>query len=104
VFLPGWLDAVRALPEAIRHIIVGAYSDALTPVFLYMVPFVILAAVVLIFLKEKPLATTLDRGRREQSTPENAGMENPPEAGPGAVHVGGVKEPKHRAGSPESNT
>lgn len=99
-------DAVRALPEAIRHIIVGAYSDALTPVFLYMVPFVILAAVVLIFLKEKPLATTLDRGRQEQPTPENAGMENPPEVGlgAGAVHVGGVKEPKHRAGSPESTT
>ncbi|MCU1556882.1 MAG: transporter, partial [Microbacteriaceae bacterium] len=54
--------AVKQLPAAVRDIIVGAYNDALTPVFLYMVPLVLLAVVLLIFVKEKPLATTIDRG------------------------------------------
>jgi len=35
--------AVRELPEAVRNVVIGAYSDALTPVFLYMVPLVLIA-------------------------------------------------------------
>jgi EmrB/QacA subfamily drug resistance transporter len=54
-------EKVQALPEAIRHIIVGAYNDALTPVFLYMVPLMLIATVLLLFVKEKPLATSIDR-------------------------------------------
>jgi len=54
-------DLVRGLPTAVRSIIVGAYNDALTPVFLYLVPIMLVATVLLVFLKEKPLATTLDR-------------------------------------------
>jgi EmrB/QacA subfamily drug resistance transporter len=54
-------DAVRALPAAARTVIVNAYSDALTPVFLYMVPLMALAAVLLMFVSEKPLATTIER-------------------------------------------
>lgn len=52
---------VRDLPDAIRDVIVGAYNDALAPVFLYMVPLVIAAAVLLLFVTEKPLATTIER-------------------------------------------
>jgi len=52
---------VRDLPDAVREIIVGSYNDALTPVFLYMVPLVIVAAILLCFVKEKPLATTIER-------------------------------------------
>jgi MFS family permease len=52
---------VKQLPDAVRNVIVGAYNDALTPVFLYMVPLAIIAAVLLIFVKEKPLATTIER-------------------------------------------
>ena len=54
-------DAVRALPPAVRSVVVGAYSDALTPVFLYMVPLVLIAVVLLCFVQEKPLATTIER-------------------------------------------
>jgi hypothetical protein len=54
-------EVVKALPSAVRTIIVGAYSDALTPVFLYMVPLMLIATVLLFFVKEKPLATTIDR-------------------------------------------
>jgi len=53
--------AVRDLPDAIRDVIVGAYNDALTPVFLYMVPLVIAATILLLFIKDKPLATAIER-------------------------------------------
>ena len=52
---------VRDLPAAVRDVIVGSYNDALTPVFLYMVPLVIVAVILLCFVKEKPLATTIER-------------------------------------------
>jgi predicted MFS family arabinose efflux permease len=52
---------VRALPDTVRNVVVGAYSDALTPVFLYMVPLILLAMVLLCFVNEKPLATTIER-------------------------------------------
>ena len=32
-----------------------------TPVFLYMVPLILIAVVLLCFVKEKPLATTIER-------------------------------------------
>ncbi|MDQ1588874.1 MAG: hypothetical protein QOJ77_2039 [Microbacteriaceae bacterium] len=54
-------EKVQALPEAIKNVIVGAYNDALTPVFLYMVPLMLVATVLLFFVKEKPLATTIER-------------------------------------------
>jgi EmrB/QacA subfamily drug resistance transporter len=54
-------EKVLALPAAVRDIIVGAYNDALTPVFLYMVPLMLVATVLLFFVIEKPLATTIER-------------------------------------------
>ncbi len=64
-------DLARELPDAVRHIIVGAYSDALTPVFLYMAPIVIAAAIVLVFLTEKPLATSIERDGRQGQEPKS---------------------------------
>lgn len=52
---------VRDLPQALHDVIVGAYNDALTPVFLYMVPLVVVGLVLLFFVVEKPLATTIER-------------------------------------------
>lgn len=54
-------EVVKHLPAAVRDVIVSSYNDALTPVFLYMVPLVVLAAVLLCFVQEKPLATTIER-------------------------------------------
>ncbi|HEY0261155.1 MAG TPA: MDR family MFS transporter [Lacisediminihabitans sp.] len=54
-------EAVQKLPAVIRDVIVGAYNDALTPVFLYMVPLMVVAVVLLCFVTEKPLATTIER-------------------------------------------
>ncbi|MDH2416321.1 MFS transporter [Nocardioides sp. CER19] len=66
-------EAVHQLPTAVRDVIVNAYSDALTPVFLYLVPLLGIAAVLLAFVTEKPLATTIDDSPAEaagRSVPE----------------------------------
>src|SRR6476659_2107716 len=52
---------VRDLPAPLRDVIVNAYNDALTPIFLYMVPLVIVGFVLLFFVIEKPLATSIER-------------------------------------------
>ena len=71
---------VRQLPEQVRSIIIGGYNDALTPIFAYMVPLLLVAAVLLMFVKEIPLATSIDR----QPSPEDAGVA---EAGVAVVGV-----------------
>jgi len=68
---------VRGLPSEVRDVIVGAYNDALTPVFLYMVPLVIVAVILLCFVTEKPLATSIER----DILPESLDID-------GASHVG----------------
>ncbi|MFT4259364.1 MDR family MFS transporter [Microbacterium sp.] len=52
-------EAVRALPEGLRTLVVDSYNDALTPVYLLMVPIVLAATVALSFVKAKPLAETI---------------------------------------------
>ena len=51
---------IDTLPSAVREAVIASYSDALTPIFLWIVPLVVFAFVVLLALKEKPLRTTLD--------------------------------------------
>jgi hypothetical protein len=58
---------VNGLPQAARDIIVGAYNESLAPIFLYLVPLVLIAAVLLLFVQEKPLATTIDRSEPDAS-------------------------------------
>ena len=54
-------DAVKSFPDAIRLPIVESYNDALTPIFLYIAPLAIAAMILLCFIHEKPLATTVER-------------------------------------------
>ena len=54
-------DAVKNLPDAIRLPIVESYNDALAPIFLYIAPLAIAAMILLCFIHEKPLATTVER-------------------------------------------
>ena len=51
---------VASLPEALRNPIISSYNDALTPVFIWITPLALAAAVLLCFVKEKPLATTIE--------------------------------------------
>ncbi|WP_440708902.1 MDR family MFS transporter [Herbiconiux sp. YIM B11900] len=61
---------VNALPDAARTVIVNAYNDALTPIFLLMVPLVLVAAVLLMFVQEKPLATRIEKTDAERADGE----------------------------------
>lgn len=51
---------VAALPETLREPIIASYNDALTPIFLWIMPLALIAAALLCFVKEKPLATTIE--------------------------------------------
>ena len=48
--------ALNDLPDALRDGVVTAYADALAPVFWYLVPFIAVAFVLSLFLKEIPLS------------------------------------------------
>ncbi|WP_430867109.1 MDR family MFS transporter [Demequina aurantiaca] len=54
-------SAVQSMPPEIQDAIVNSYNDALTPVFLLMVPLVLVSFVLLLFVKEEKLATTIER-------------------------------------------
>lgn len=58
-------ELVKNLPSALKTAVIDSYNDALTPIFLIMVPLVLLAAVLLLFVKEVPLATTLEQSSAE---------------------------------------
>jgi EmrB/QacA subfamily drug resistance transporter len=47
---------LAALPEAIRDGIVNAYAESLAPVFWYLIPFLLIAFVLALFLKQVPLS------------------------------------------------
>jgi EmrB/QacA subfamily drug resistance transporter len=47
---------VSRLPGDIKDVIAVSYNEALTPVFLYLLPLMLVATVLLLFVKEKPLA------------------------------------------------
>ncbi len=80
--LPEGLDAksltptlVAQLPDEVRAVVVSSYNDALAPVYLYVLPVIIVAFIILLFIKERPLATT--------NIPP--AMEPVPSGGPGAA-------------------
>ncbi len=54
---PEMLDQV---PEFVRDIIVQSYNEALMPIFLGLVPLLLISVVALCFIKEVPLARTLE--------------------------------------------
>lgn len=67
-FTPGML---HGLPPEAQLPIVTAYNEALMPIFLWLVPLAILSAVVLIFLKQKPLATSIESIEEQLAAPED---------------------------------
>ena len=52
-------ELVASLPEPVHGIIVNAYNDALIPLFLYLVPLGLVSTVLLFFIREEALATTI---------------------------------------------
>jgi len=53
-------NAVRNMPAQLREVITTSYNDAVAPSFLYLLPLLAIAFVLLLFITEKPLETTLD--------------------------------------------
>ena len=53
-------EVVNAMPDRLHEVIVQSYNEALIPVFLYMVPLAVIAASVLVFVRERELSTTVD--------------------------------------------
>ncbi|MBF0671818.1 MAG: MFS transporter [Salinibacterium sp.] len=51
-------QTLNELPEEVRDGIVTAYADSLAPVFWYLIPFLLLAFVLALFLKQIPLSDT----------------------------------------------
>lgn len=54
------IQAMQQLEEPMRSIVLGAYTNALTDIFLFSVPIVVLAFVVSLFLREIPLRSMAD--------------------------------------------
>lgn len=52
---------VSGLPDEVRALVIESYNEALVPLFMWLVPVVLIATVLLCFLQEKPLATKLER-------------------------------------------
>ena len=53
--------SVADLPARLHDIVVHGFNDALAPLFTWMVPLALIAFVLLCFVKEVPLKTTIDR-------------------------------------------
>lgn len=53
-------DFVQHLDSGTRAIITAAYSDALMPIFLYVVPLLVVGFILMLTLKEHPLATKVN--------------------------------------------
>ncbi|MDN5725124.1 MAG: MFS transporter [Propionibacteriales bacterium] len=51
-------SVMATLPPAVRDGIVAAYADSLAPVFWYLIPFIVLAFVLALLLKQVPLSDT----------------------------------------------
>lgn len=62
------IQSMQALEEPMRSIVLGAYTHAVTDLFLFALPAVILAFVVSLFLKEIPLRSGKDAQKSPLST------------------------------------
>jgi MFS family permease len=63
---------VSALPAPIKEAIISSYNDALTPIFIWMVPLALLAAALMCFIKERPLATAIEHDVLSESISEGS--------------------------------
>ncbi|WP_245566833.1 MDR family MFS transporter [Jonesia quinghaiensis] len=58
--------AIADLPESVARPIQEAYNEALMPIYLFLVPLAVIAAVTLMFVVEKPLARTVHGALAEE--------------------------------------
>ena len=63
---------VHQLPEPVRDAVVLSYNQALIPIFTWLIPMMIIAAALLLFIRPKALKTTVEE---VLSAPEKSGAE-----------------------------
>ena len=107
---------VNGLPEPIKGIIVGSYNDALVPIFLWIAPLGVLAAVALLCIREKALATSVAgsgktgdvkaEGTSEKATPaESHGhASSSTDVDSNDSHTASGAGGRHRAGTAEDES
>ena len=59
-------SAVDHLPAAAQAAVAQGYSEALVPLFLWFVPLMLAGLVLMLFLKQHPLAKTIDHSGQER--------------------------------------
>jgi MFS family permease len=64
-------QVLRSLPDALRLPIAGAYNDALVPVFLLLIPMMLIGLVLLLFVQEVPLAGNLETAEAGSQGPDD---------------------------------
>ncbi|WP_144790649.1 MDR family MFS transporter [Kocuria palustris] len=65
-------ELVSGLPGPVKDAVTSSYNDALTPIFLVMIPLVVLALLLMIFIPETPLSTTLERSGAQKGSDAEA--------------------------------
>lgn len=78
-------DVFNKLPHAVQAIVAAGYHEALIPLFLYLMPLLVAAAILVLFVKQKPLSEQVDNtGFVDSATKEPRGSHA------GFVHGGEV--------------
>ncbi len=70
------IETMQELVEPIRTLVLTAYTDSLTDLFLFAIPFVVVALVIALFLREVPLRTKIEVPEG-QTVAEAMGEESP---------------------------
>lgn len=82
-------QTLAKLPEPVRDAIVTAYADSLAPVFWYLIPFILIAFVFALFLKQVPLSDQAGMVARGEAIagPEADALEAAQRAGSAKAHA-----------------
>jgi MFS family permease len=70
------VQAIQQLQEPERSAVLAAYTNAITDVFLYAIPIVVVALIVVLFLKEIPLRTGRQAAVEPSTKPDGAAVES----------------------------
>jgi hypothetical protein len=97
-------QTMAQLPDAVREGIVNAYADSLAPVFWYLIPFILIAFVLALFLKQVKLSDTAGMVARGEAIggEEAQALEDAARTG-AKVTVGATGDPKAEDREPETD-
>ena len=76
---------INNLPDAVRLPVILSFNEALMPVFTWMVPLALVAVIVLMFVKVKPLSTTVEGDIMLEALAEGQLIMNPDDE-PGRIN------------------